>query len=108
MIHFAHSFCDRSQNDTKALFYSNNEKILFLICRPDVSDPKILKKLLKNSINNFSKIASVGKDEVKTMVISESQNYKNMRVFYATTTNIPKDALELTSKAWTMQEFLKL
>jgi hypothetical protein len=108
MLNFAHICCNHSQDETTSLFYANSEKILFLICEPDnLSEPKILAKSLKACAKSFSKIASVSKNEVQTLVVGKSKNYQNRRVFYATTTSIPKGALELKSKAWTMLEFLK-
>lgn len=109
MLNIANLLYNYSQDKITSLFYVNNEKILFLICKTDnSSDPKISANKLKEKIKNFSKIASVSTSTVQTKVIGESQSYKNMRVFYTTTLNIPEEAIVLTGKAWTMREFLKL
>lgn len=109
MFNLASICCNGSLDEITSLFYVNNEKVLFLICGPDkLSDSKLLEKSLKTSVINFSKIALVNKNQVKTMLVGESKNYKNMRVFYAHTSSIPKGTLELKGKAWTMLDFLKL
>ena len=90
----------------EGLFYSQNEKILFLLAGyTDNSDSvdywvKMLTQY-KDYITNLVKT-----DEVKTTYITQSTRYKYMRVFYCITEEVPEKAFVLDGD-WTMMKWLK-
>jgi len=65
-------------------------------------------KNLKLQTEKFAKLAEVKEKNVETIVVTEHSEYKDMRVFHATTKNIPEFATVLNAKAWTMIKFLSL
>lgn len=89
-----------------SLFYSIIDGILFFVAGYDNANGKT-DQIIDNKITCFARLALVKRSEVKTMIIEESSNYTNMRIYFAKTKNIPEEAYQLTCKKWTMPEFLK-
>jgi len=97
----------------KDLFYSHHEGILFYIGGyEDTTNVKTMISILQNNYNFFEKLAKV--KEIHTDVITKSSRYKNMRVYWAVTSERPIDAFVIGAndssdnlKKWTMRKWLE-
>ena len=101
-------------NDTRKskkhndLFYSVEEKTLFYVAGYTDNSNKIseIRKTMDNGEKIIRNLVGSKTLEVNTRYIDKSSRYKYMRVFYATTNVVPKDAFVLDGVDWTMMKWL--
>ena len=92
------------------LFFSEKDRYLFWISGiiKNTNNVEEIIREIKAGCKEFSKIADVSKESVCTIVVTESTQYKNMRVFYVKTLEVPEEATRLSAKTWTMTKFLSI
>lgn len=63
---------------------------------------------MRNKVKNFARTAIVSESKVKTDYIAYSRRYKGMRVYWAESEIIPKEAFVIGKKGnyWDMQKWL--
>lgn len=92
-------------------FYSIEEKLLF--CVAGYTDNSSDVKSIVEMLTRFAKIVadmapSINVDDVKTLLVTHSRRYKNMRVFYVETNDIPEFAFQISlNNGWTMMKWLE-
>lgn len=93
----------------EGLFYSGKEGILFGIAGYTDGSHKVsdIISMLDSNAEELAKLVDADKKEVKTIFVSRSRRYKNMRVFYIETTVCPKEAFVITGNGWTMWKWLE-
>lgn len=92
-------------------FYSEREGILFYVAgyTDNYSDVKSIVEMFTRFAKIVADMApSINVDDVKTYFVTHSQRYKNMRVFYVETTDVPDFAFRISSdKGWTMMKWIE-
>jgi hypothetical protein len=92
------------------LLYSEKEQFLFYVfghIKDTNNVQETIDELIKGR-DKFARIASVDKKNICHVFITASSEYKNMRIFYIKTNDVPEEATRLRAKAWTMMSFLTL